>query len=242
MGKTVAILQSNYIPWRGYFHLIDKADAFILLDCVQYTRQNWRNRNRVKTSQGMQWLTIPVRINGLYHQAIDETRVSNSHWVEKHIRTITASYGRAFAFTEEAPWLFARMREAAHCDYLSPINVHLLRALCDRLGIATPMINCDTLLRREDLVEMDANSRLLALLQATGASSYLSGPAARAYLDKEALERAGIELEWADYTDFPAYPQLWGDFTNEASVVDLLLNVGATSAQRYLTPAPWPQA
>ncbi len=234
MRTTAVIIQSNYLPWKGYFDQIRRADNFILLDCVQYTRRDWRNRNKIKTPQGPQWLTVPVEVRGRYSQAIDEARICGQDWVENHIRSIEANYRRAPHFEQEAPWLYGALREAARQELLSPLNLHLLEALSQRIGIVTPTARCEELIARDDLQAMDSSERLLALCKAVDATHYLSGPAAQAYLNVAAFENAGVAVEWMDYSGYPAYPQLWGPFEHGVSIIDLLLNVGADDVLSYL--------
>lgn len=224
--RTIAIVQSNYLPWRGYFDLIGSVDELILFDSVQYTKRDWRNRNIIKTPQGPQWITIPVEVKGKYLQPIDETRIADTGWAETHIRTIEANYRRAAGFTGVGPWLFETMRAAAAEPLLTSVNEHLLRAIAGRLRLRTPMRRCTDLLDRAEMARMDASTRLIALCRAAKAERYLSGPAARDYLDESLFAAAGIEVAWMDYSGYPAYPQLWDAFEARVSVVDLLLNVG----------------
>jgi len=224
--RTVAIVQSNYLPWRGYFDMIRSVDEFILFDSVQYTRRDWRNRNIIKTPQGPRWITIPVEVKGKYFQAINETRIADPRWAAKHIRTIEANYRRAAAFEEVASWLFPLLEGAGNESLLSKANERLLLALSERLNIETSLRRCTDLIPRGDLAAMGPSERLLALCQAAGAGRYLSGPSARTYLDEGMFSTAGIEVAWMDYGGYPDYPQLWGPFDGEVSIVDLLLNVG----------------
>lgn len=232
-SRTVVITQSNYLPWRGYFDLIRQADELILLDCVQYTRRDWRNRNRIKTASGLSWLTVPVEVKGLYHQAIDEARVAHRGWSAAHRRAIELAYGRAPHFHDGFAWLDDLLADLADELSLSRINEALLRALCARLGIATPIRRCTDVLERETLRRMDATTRLVDLAAAVGATHYLSGSAAQRYLNVAAFTRRGIQVEWMSYESYPDYPQLWGRFEPTVSVIDLLLNAGPT-APAYL--------
>ena len=138
MDKKVAIVQSNYIPWKGYFDLIHEVDEFILFDDVQYTRRDWRNRNRIKTPHGLLWLTIPVWVKGRYHQKIRETVISDSEWSRKHWKTIVQNYARAPYFSR-----YSDVFEDLYCTnsekYLSRINYRFIKELCDLLGIATKL-------------------------------------------------------------------------------------------------------
>lgn len=227
--KTVVITQSNYIPWRGYFALLAKANAVILLDSVQYTKRDWRNRNTIKTPSGLQWLTIPVDVKGKYLQAIDETRIADGNWAETHIRSIEVNYRRCAEFENVAPWLFELLRKAAALPMLTQVNNFLLAEISRNLGLDMPIERCTDVLPRSELVSMSPTDRLLNLCSAAGATHYLSGPAAKNYMELEKFARAGIEVSWMDYSAFPEYPQAWGAFEPHVSIVDLLLNCGETS-------------
>lgn len=232
--KTVVITQSNYIPWRGYFDMLRSADEVILLDSVQYTRRDWRNRNQIKTPQGTTWLTIPVEVKGRYAQTIDETRIADPGWAEVHIRTIELAYARSTHFKAIAPWFFELLRCTAAEPLLTKVNERLLQDIFQRLGITVPILRCTDVLDRASLGTMPSTERLVALAKARGAKRYITGPAARAYLDLDAFAAAGIEIEWMAYEGYPEYPQLWGAFEPGVSVVDLLFNTGF-DAPRYLT-------
>lgn len=236
MTRTVVITQSNYIPWRGYFDLLRRADDVILLDSVQYTRRDWRNRNRIKSAGGPIWLTIPVEAKGRFDQTIDQTRISDAGWAERHIRSIETAYARAAHFGATAPWLFDLMRSVAAEPLLTGVNELLLRGLCGRLGIAVPISRCTDVFTKDELSTMSPTERLVEIARARGATHYLTGPSARAYLDVSLFTAAGIEVRWMAYEGYPEYPQLWGAFEPQVSVIDLLLNA-ADDAPRYLTGA-----
>jgi hypothetical protein len=235
-ARTVVILQSNYLPWRGYFDLIRRADVFVQFDVVQYTKNDWRNRNRIKTPGGPQWLTIPVRHSLASADAIDQTVVSDLRWADKHIKSLVQNYSRAGAFKAESPWLFHELRSLAGEEFLSVINRRLLGVMCEKLGIATPLVPCTDILSRDTILMLDPNARLVALCEAAGATVYLSGSAAKSYLDVALFAAAGIDVHWMSYENYPAYPQLWGDFEPKLSIVDLLLNAGSGSP--CLPPLP----
>ena len=236
-GKTVVIVQSNYLPWRGYFDLMRRADEFILLDSVQYTRRDWRNRNTIKTPAGPQWITVPVEVKGRYRTAIDEMRVADPGFADKHVRAIELNYRKAKAFEQVAPWLFGLLREASRSPLLSTVNEQLLVAIARHLEIMTPIRRCTDLVKREAMNGMDPSERLLALCKAAGATNYLSGPSARGYLDEWRFREAGVRVSWMDYSSYPEYPQLWGPFAPAVSIVDLVLNTGA-AAPLYVSPGP----
>jgi hypothetical protein len=224
VAKTVAIVQSNYIPWKGYFDLIGAADEFILADDLQYTRRDWRNRNRIKQPQGAAWLTIPVNVKGRYLQRIDETTINDPEWAERHRRTIHQAYARAPHFDDVRPTLEGLYADVARETHLSAVNERFLRALCELLDVRTPIT------RSTDYRPEGARSeRLLRLCLQAGATRYLSGPAARAYLDEDLFARHGIEVAWFDYTGYPEYEQLHPPFDHHVSVVDLLVHTGAAA-------------
>lgn len=225
--KAVAIVQSNYIPWKGYFDLIGAVDEFILYDDMQFTRRDWRNRNRIKTAAGLQWLTIPVQVKGRYHQTIRETLVSDPDWPAQHWRTLELTYARAPHFDQVAEWLHPLYRAAVQPG-LSDINRHFLQAICQRLGI--PTVLSDSSRYRLD---GEKSERLAAICEQAGATTYVSGPAARDYLDEGVFAARGIVVRWFDYSGYPEYPQMWGAFEHGVSVLDLLFNTG-TAAPDYL--------
>lgn len=226
MTRTVVVTQSNYLPWRGWFDMLRQADALVLLDSVQFTRRDWRNRNRIKTAQGPAWLTVPVEVKGRYNQAVDETRIQAPGWAEAHLRSIALSYARAPRFAEVFPWLENELLAVANEEFLSRVNETLIRTICTRLGILLPIARDSDLLPRAELPDMEPSERLAALTEAMAGTRYLSGPAAKAYLNPEPFDRRGIEVGWVDYSGYPSYPQLWGEFEPAVSVVDLLLNAG----------------
>jgi WbqC-like protein family len=232
MAKTVAIVQSNYIPWKGYFDLINQVDEFVLYDDRQYTRRDWRNRNRIKTASGPVWLTIPVQVKGRYHQRIDETLVSDPEWRGRHWQTLQHSYGKAPFFAAVRDRLEPLYRESGETR-LSAVNRAFLEALCELLGIETTLSwSTDYDVDASDRVE-----RLLALCRAAGATHYVSGPSARGYLEpgEHRCEEAGIGVSYADYSGYPEYPQLHPPFEHAVSVVDLLVNTGPDATRYMLT-------
>ena len=227
-SNRIAILQSNYIPWKGYFDLLNSVDDFIFYDEVQYTKNDWRNRNRLKTAQGVQWLTIPVRQEKL-GQKISETRVVDAAWGRKHWRTVAQAYARAPHFGQYHDAL-----EQLYCrpasDYLSEINQQFIRAINGWLGIQTRLHSA-----ADFAVHGDRTARLVQLVQAVGGTEYVSGPAAAAYLEAEQFARAGIALTWMSYEGYPEYQQLHGPFEHRVSVLDLLLNAGPASREYMLS-------
>jgi hypothetical protein len=221
--KKVAILQSNYIPWKGYFDLIAAVDEFILYDDMQFTRRDWRNRNQIKTPQGPQWLTVPVKVKGKYFQKIKETEIDGSDWASIHWKTLTQNYRRAPHFDEVAAWLEPCF-SAEPCTHLTQLNRKFLEAVCGYLGIKTIISDSWNYTLIDGKTE-----RLADLCVQAGGTEYFSGPAAKAYIDEKVFADRGIKLTWFDYAGYPEYPQLWGEFTHYVTVLDLLFNCGRES-------------
>lgn len=228
--QTISIVQSNYIPWRGYFDLIRGSDEFVIGDNVQYTKQDWRNRNRIKTPNGVAWLTIPVRSANRVSARlrIDEVLIADPRWCDVHLNALWQSYRKAPFFDEVAAWLFPLFEEVAHELLLTAVNEHLLRGIACRLGIRTRFRRVAEL--HDGVDGMGRSERIIALCKAAGATRYLTGPAAATYLDVGAFRANGICVEWMDYTGYPEYPQLWGAYQPNLSIVDLLFNTGSCAA------------
>jgi hypothetical protein len=227
MSKTIAVVQSNYIPWRGYFDLINSADEFILYDDVQYTVRDWRNRNIIKTSSGPLWLTIPVEVKGKYLQKIKDAVISDPTWGRKHWASIIHSYSRAKYFSRHRE-LFEELYSRADDKLLSHINYRFIVAICRILGITTPI----SWSMDYNLIG-DKTERLVHLCQQAGATAYLSGPAAKAYLNEDLFRNEGIAVSYMDYSGYPEYRQLYPRFEPRVSIIDLILNEGP-SATRYM--------
>lgn len=229
--KKVAISQSNYIPWKGYFDFIASVDEFIIYDDMQYTRRDWRNRNTIKTHQGVKWLTIPVETKGKFSQTIRETKAVGSEWANLHWKTIESNYKKATHYEAVASWLrpaYINQQLLA----LSDINRFFIQKICAYLGIETLIKNS-----WDYQVQGDRSERLANICQEAGGTCYVSSPAARAYLEHKPFVKNGIRVEWFNYENYPAYPQLWGAFVHEVSIIDLLLNCGENSRQYMKTKA-----
>jgi len=229
--KKVAISQSNYIPWKGYFDLIASVDEFILYDDMQYTKRDWRNRNVIKTHTGVQWLTIPVATKGKFSQSIRETLIVGKDWTLLHWKTIESNYKKSVFYEKIADWLKPAYLEL-EIEALSEINRYLIEKICAYLKIKTKIKNS-----WEYKIYGNKSERLANICQQAEASCYVSGPAAREYLDNEVFAKKEIQVEWLDYQNYPTYPQLWGAFVHEVSIIDLLFNCGENSRQFMKTPA-----
>jgi hypothetical protein len=223
------ILQPSYIPWRGFFHQVEKADVFVFYDDVQYDDRGWRNRNRIKTAAGTRWLTIPVFSGGV---RIDNTPIRevpicwDRPWPRKHLAALRHSYGRAPFFDRYAPLLerfYARRDER-----LADFSIDFIVALSAELGLARTRF-----LRSSDLgVRGSRMERLIGIMSAVGAEHYISGPSAREYIDEPALRRAGMSVEYMTY-DYPEYGQLHPPYDPQVTVLDLLFMKGE-EAPRFI--------
>jgi hypothetical protein len=226
MEKKVAIVQSNYIPWKGYFDLIAMVDLFIFHDDLQYTKQDWRNRNKIKTPRGTEWLSIPCGSNE--DRLICEVILRDHTWQNQHWRKIIQHY-------QHAPYLgsyrgfFEDFYLQHKWDNLSDLNQYLIQKISQYyLGIKTEFDDS----RRYNL-NQKKSSRVLELLKKVGANIYLSGPAARNYLNEKQFTDSGIKIEWMDYSRYPEYDQLYPPFEHKVSIIDLLFNTG-DRARTYL--------
>jgi hypothetical protein len=229
MTKKVAILQSNYIPWKGYFDIIGMVDEFIIYDEVQYTKNDWRNRNRIKTALGPQWITIPVYQKSL-HQKISETQVSNYKWGIKNWNSLKGNYTKAPYFKLYSPF-FESFYHTVKTPLLTEINSSLIRAISGLLNIKTKIANST-----DYELKGDPTEKLVSICKQSHATYYLSGPAARNYLREDLFKGEGIEIEWMDYEGYPEYAQLYPPFEHQVSIVDLLFNVGPDSRNYMKSP------
>lgn len=223
MMKKIAIVQSCYIPWKGYFDLIAAVDEFVIYDDMQYTRRDWRNRNQIKTPQGLHWLSVPVRVKGKYHQKIKDTEIEGFDWIAQHWKSLVCNYGKAPYFNEVSLWLKPLYLESSY-TYLSQLNRNLIQSICAYLDIKTTISNS------WDYCMIEGKSERLAdLCKQSEAQEYISGPSAQGYIDEAIFQDNGIKLTWFDYSGYPEYPQLWGKFVHEVTILDLLFNCGKNS-------------
>ena len=218
--RRVAILQSNYIPWKGYFDIIHDVDLFIFYDDLQYTIRDWRHRNRIKTAQGVQWLSIPAGEDR--NRLICDVTLKDASWQAKHWRTLQQTYGKCPALRALPSVLRAvlprpdlaqplRAQPVAHPPRRPRVPRHHAPTFADSRSYAATGQKLD---------------RLVDLVVKSGATTYLSGPAARDYIEPARFEEIGVELLWKDYTGYPEYPQRFPPFEHAVTVLDLLFNVG----------------
>lgn len=231
MSCRVVINQSNYLPWKGYFDLIHDADLFIFLDDVQFTKNDWRNRNRIKGPNGLHWLTIPVGPET--NRRIDEVPLPAGNWRDKHWRALVQSYGKAPHFAHCESFLRGIYSPDRPWRTLSEFNQAVIKAIArELLGITTRFAVAS------DFAAAGAGEdRVLALLQAAGATTYISGPKGQDYLHPARFADANIEIVWKNYSCYPEYPQLHPPFEHAVSIVDLICHTGP-DAPRYIWASP----
>jgi hypothetical protein len=228
LGSTVAVIQSNYIPWKGYFDIINKVDAFVIFDEVQFTKRDWRNRNQIKTPTGLIWLTVPVNSVGKYEQKIAEVQISDKKFIRKHLHALAYNYSKAAHFSDIFPIIEQWYSHAEQFDLLSDFNRYFLESICYLLQIKTPLIPSS-----EFVLKDDKNDRLIGILKDLDAHTYLSGPAAKSYINVELFEQNSIKVEWMDYSKYTSYVQLHGPFTHQVSILDMLLNCGTAQTVSF---------
>ena len=230
MKKKIAILQSNYIPWIGYFDIINTVDIFVIYDSVQYTKNDWRNRNQIKTANGLTWLTIPITTSKSSTQRISEAKIADSLWTKKHWKSIESSMAKApFFEVFREDWL-SWYQAANELEHIHDVNLLFLKGIRGQLGI-----------KSEFLLDSDISysgqtptGKLVSICDSLGADTYITGPAGLNYLDKESFSERDIQIEVMQYGYYKAYKQNHGEFTHNVSVLDLLANVGAQSSQHLL--------
>jgi len=226
--KTV-VLQSNYIPWKGYYDLIRDADIFIYYDEVQYTKNDWRNRNRIYTKNGLQWLTIPISAEAVKLK-ISEVEIKDPHWQGLHYKTLSLGYGKAPFFHQLKP-LLEETYIQQQWKNLSVVNRFLIEKISALIGIETTFKDS-----KDFILEGDRVERLINLLKQSGTTTYISGPAAKEYLEgyEDRFAENNIELQYKDYSGYPAYMQMKEPFENYVSIVDMLANIELNEIKNYI--------
>ena len=215
----VAIIQSNYIPWKGYFDIINDSDIFIFLDDVQYTKNDWRNRNKIKTSNGASWLTIPAGSN--LNRLINEVEFNNNKWQKEHWNKIEINYKDAIHF-ETYRGLFEDIYLNKEWTNLSMMNQYIIRTIAKEiLGIKTTFMNSSELDQTGKKQE-----KVISLINSVNGKRYISGPAAKNYNDDQLFSEHGIELIYKDYSNYPEYEQFHSPFEHGVSILDLIFHKG----------------
>jgi hypothetical protein len=227
--KKIAISQSNYIPWKGYFDLINSVDEFTLYDDAQYTRRDWRNRNKIKTPQGLQWLTIPVDIKGKYLQKINETKISDKGWGVKHWQQIKQNYAKAKNFKKYKD-ILEELYLSCKEEYLSEINHKFIIAINQILGIKTKIR-----FSSEFEIYGDQTEKLINICKQSNATVYISGPAAKTYFDEQLANKENILVKYMNYENYKEYEQLYPPFEHGVTILDLILNTDVTKFMKSFT-------
>ncbi len=225
MSKKIAIVQSNYIPWKGYFDFINMVDEFVFYDDMQYTKRDWRNRNKIKTQNGLLWLSIPVEIKGKYFQKINETKVSEKDWAKKHWQTIKNNYSKTKYFKEYKD-IFENLYLNSEEKYLCQINYKFLITINKILGITTKIKYSNEFKLLDGQTE-----KLLGICKQCNADTYLSGPAAKNYFDEALAKQENIKVEWMDYSGYKEYEQSYPPFEHGVSILDLIFNEGPNTTK-----------
>lgn len=224
--KRVAVLQSSYIPWKGYFDIIHDVDTFVFYDDVQFTYQDWRSRNRIIVNGIPAWLTVPTGSD--IKRQINEVLLPNPAWQKKHWSTIRHAYARSPFFRDFSPF-FEDIYLSRTWTSLSEMNQYVTQRIAkELLRIETHFLNSSSFSAKGAKLD-----RLIDLLVKVGATHYVSGPAARSYIDENSFEAAGITLEYKEYSGYPEYRQASAQFEHAVSIVDLIFNTGR-SAPEYI--------
>jgi len=221
----VTIHQPNYMPWAGFFHKWLISDAFIILDTVQYHKNEWQNRNRIKTANGAQWITVPVSYR--MPQTIQQVEIASPNWARKQISAIEQAYAKA-PYLEDY-WPELRELLSKPWSHISVLNVAVIRLLGNMLGCHTPLV----LASEMKTISTDPTERLISLCRELDGDAYLSGREGRGYLETEEFCEAGVDL-WFQEVEAPHYPQLHGPFISHLSVIDMLFNLGPATPEMIL--------
>ena len=226
--KKVAMMQSNYIPWKGYFDIINSVDEFIFFDHVQYVKKTWRNRNRIKTVNGPLWLTIPVKVKGRYYQTIKETEISDKKWIKKHWRTLQINYAKAKYFSEYKDFFEQLYHGAMDFNFLSDVNYYFITGIMKILNIDTALSWSNDYKTVEGKIDGP-----LYICKQSKATEFVNGPTAKEYMDVNPFVDAGIKVSWADYSGYREYDQQYQPFDHYVSILDLIFNTGP-NVRKYM--------
>lgn len=223
MTKLAAI-QSSFIPWRGYFNLIRTVDKFIFYENTQYTRRDWRNRNKIKTSNGVAWITVPIQSKGNYETKLCDIKLSETPWRKKQLSLIQHAYKKTPFFDDIYP-IISEVIEDNSVNGLSDLNIALIKNICRYLGFKTEFI-IDTDLIDQTFINLSKTEKLLYFCQVTNSKQYFTGPSAANYMETSILTNAKVDVIFFEYQQAKFYDQLWGKFEKDLSILDLLFNLG----------------
>jgi hypothetical protein len=234
---TTVITQSNYIPWLGYFDQLAQADHVVFLDDVQYTKRDWRNRNKIRTAQGLKWLTIPVDTKGKHAcMRICEANITNPKIYIDHLSLLKQSYKTAPFFEEVIDFIAPALETVSLSSNLSQNNRFLIEAILRYLGIEKTFSTSSDHFSFNTLDHFSSTERLLKIAQKLKATHYVSGPAAKEYMDTSLFAAENIDIEWADYGEYSAYQQMHEDtepFNPYVSIIDRLMMEGKKVKEQF---------
>ncbi|GAB6189232.1 WbqC family protein [Marinitoga arctica] len=221
----IAILQPNYLPWKGVFDMINLVDVFVFLDDVQYTKHDWRNRNKIKTKNGAQWITVPVKSNSI-KQKIYEVEVSDKiNWQKKHYYSFLANYSKAKYF-KEYEFLIKNFYMEKKWTKLNDLNIYTTKKIAEILKINTKFVKSSEL----NILTQDRNQRIIDIIKYFNAKIYVSGPSAKNYMNIKKFEQNNIQIYFMNY-DYPEYLQLYDGFIHNVTVLDVIFNCGEKSSK-----------
>ena len=226
--KKAIITQSNYIPWKGYFDAINSVDVFVVYDEMQYTKRDWRNRNKIKTQNGLKWLSVPVNVKGKFEQKINETEINDFSWNKKHWDTIKQTYNKAPYFKEYKSF-FEELYLNCDLKTISEVNLHFIKAICHLLDIKTTIIFSKNL-----ELKGDKTDKLLNICLDLNITDYYSGPAAKNYMDTNLFNEQNVKVHWFDYSNYPEYDQLYSEFEHGVTILDLIFNCGVEETKKNM--------
>ncbi len=214
------ITQSNYIPWIGFFDSLNAVDLFVVYDDMQYTKRDWRNRNLIKTPSGLKWLTIPVEVKGKFYQKIKDTKIADKEWNISHLQIIKQNYKTAAYYKEMIDWIEPLYLNCKF-EFLTDVNVYFIEAICDFIEI-----NIAIKYSTGFDLEAEKTERLVNICKELGVTDYYSGPAAKNYMDINKFSNENINVQFWDYSGYNQYNQLFGNFEQHVTILDLIFNEG----------------
>tara|TARA_A100001515_G_scaffold69483_3_gene55247 strand:- start:1086 stop:1784 length:699 start_codon:yes stop_codon:yes gene_type:complete len=229
MRNKIIITQSNYIPWKGYFTTMRHATHIVLYDDAQYTKRDWRNRNKIITQKGPTWLTIPIDVKGKFNQKVNEAKVKNNQWSIDHWNKLRENYKKAPHFKQYSKYFEdIYLKQLPKHEYLSDINRIMLKICIDLLGIEIEILDS-----REFNIRGGKTGKLINICKDLEADEYFTGPAAKGYMEENLFDENNIKLTYYDLENFPEYNQSWNDFSHFVSVLDMFFNLGDETSKYF---------
>jgi len=229
MTNKAIITQSNYMPWKGYFTSMLHATHLVLYDDMQYTKRDWRNRNKIITNNGPSWISIPVDTKGKFHQKINQTKIKDAEWNHKHWNKIRENYRKAPFFSDyEKIIQEIYLKELQGVEFLSSINRKVLERFIQILDLEIEIIDS----REFDLVG-DKTEKLVNICKDLGATEYFTGPAAKSYMQEDLFTSQGIKVNYYNLDGFPEYNQMWHGFDHYVSILDMFMNLGPDTTKHF---------